>query len=417
MALERLDLFDSRKEIAFFGLFITLIFSLNLFFKHQTYENLISSKFNHIDATVLNQYQKLSKKAKPYYVLRVKSDDGYKFITTNYEDIRDLKNRSVRVGVITDKISFLDFLKGFYAPTFALELLEYEESIRENATIFIKNQHKDEMMGELFCALFLATPISKKLRVKISTFGISHLVAISGYHLGFLYGVLMVVLAFFYKFFQNRYFPYRNRVFDLSIFIISLLFLYAYFLDFTPSILRSFSMMAFGFLLYVRHIKIFSFEVLAVVVLFLIALNPSLLFSVGFWFSVSGIYYIYLFIYHFSDLNRWLILVLINIWVFTLMAPVVHYIFVNFSFWQLLSPLLSLAFAIFYPLELLLHIVGGGGFFDWLLLNMFEIDVDFIEIKTPLWFLISYIILSLVAILNRWTLAMLVLASLLFYLL
>ena len=175
--------------------------------------------------------------------------------------------------------------------------------------------------------------------------------------------------------------------------------------------------MAFGFLLYVRHIKIFSFEVLAVVVLFLIALDPSLLFSVGFLFSVSGIYYIYLFIYHFSDLNKWLILVLINIWVFTLMAPVVHYIFVNFSFWQLLSPLLSLAFAIFYPLELLLHIVGGGGFFDWLLLNMFEIDVDFIEIKTPLWFLISYIILSLVAILNRWTLAMLVLSSLLFYLL
>jgi competence protein ComEC len=417
MALERLDLFDNRKEIAFFGLFIAFIFAINLFFKYQTYQNLTSSKFNNTKATILNQYQKVSKKGKPYYVLRLKSDDGYKFITTNYEDIRDLKNRSVRVGIITDKISFLDFLKGFYAPTFDIELLEYQDSIREKVATFIKEQHKDKLMGELFSALFLATPISKDLREKISIFGVSHLVAISGYHLGFLYGVLMVVLAFFYKFFQDRYFPYRNRVFDLSIIIISLLFLYAYFLDFTPSILRSFTMMAFGFLLYVRHIKIFSFEVLAVVVLFLIALDPSLCFSVGFWFSVSGIYYIYLFIHHFSDLNRWLILVLINIWVFTLMAPIVHYIFANFSFWQLLSPVLSLAFAIFYPVELLLHIAGVGGIFDGLLLKMFEIDVDFIEIKTPLWFLISYIVLSLLAIFNRWVLALLVLASLVFYLL
>jgi competence protein ComEC len=174
-------------------------------------------------------------------------------------------------------------------------------------------------------------------------------------------------------------------------------------------------MMAFGFLLYVRHIKIFSFEVLAVVVLFLIAIDPSLLFSVGFWFSVSGIYYIYLFIHHFSDLNKWLILLLINIWVFVLMAPVVHFIFPNFTIYQLFSPILSLAFAIFYPVELVLHLVGYGGVFDGLLLKLFEIDPNFIEIKTPLWFLISYVVLSLLAILNKWFLAGVVFMSLAFY--
>ena len=53
---------------------------------------------------------------------------------------------------------------------------------------------------ELFNALFLATPINKSLRDKCVDFGVSHLIALSGFHLGVLSFVLYWVVYLFYKF-------------------------------------------------------------------------------------------------------------------------------------------------------------------------------------------------------------------------
>ncbi len=417
MELERLKLFENRWEFAFFATIVVSLFLFNLYNQFQTYQKLKATNFYHSDAVVQNQYQKVSKRGKVYHVLTLKSDEGFSFITTTYEDIKDLRGRDVRVGLVTKKLDFASFLKRFYAPTYDLELKPYQDSLRQKIKLFIEKQHKDEYLKELFSALFLATPISKELRESISTLGISHLVAISGYHLGFLYALLFAIFGLVYRFFQDRYFPYRNRILDLSIAIFVFLFFYAYLLEFTPSLLRSFVMMVFGFLLYIRHIKVFSFEVLFVVMLLLIALFPRLLFSVGFWFSVSGIFYIYLFLHYFSDLKKWQIAVLINIWVFVLINPIIHYIFPNFEPHQLLSPLLSLLFAIFYPSELLLHIVGQGNLLDSLLLKMLDTQSEFVQIATPFWFLVYYVVISILAIFSRWFLYLLVVSSLGFYLL
>ncbi len=394
----KLNLFESKKEIFLFLAFIMIVFTINLFFQYHTYQKFSSSKFSHTEAIVINQYQKKSKKGKTYHVLKLKSVDGYTFITTNYEDIKDLRDRKVRIGLITDKVSFFDFLKSFYVPSFDIELLKYNDSVKGYLQEKIAFQHEDPIMIELFSALFLAKPISKVLRKKVSLLGISHLIAISGYHLSFLFGILYLLIAKPYSFFQDRYFPYRNRRFDVTIFIIMILFWYVWLLDFTPSLIRSFVMLVFAFFLFHRHIRILSFEVLAVAVLFIIALKPTLLFSIGFWFSVSGIFYIYLFLHYFKTWNKWLIMIVINIWVYFAMIPIVHFIFPEFSYLQFLSPLLSLAFGIFYPFEMLLHLLGLGDLLDGMLEKLFSLKAEIMVLKTPLWFLALYVFSSFLAI-------------------
>ena len=393
-----LNLFNSKKEILIFLFFAFFIFSISLYIKYSQYQELSKSKFFHLDATVINQYTKFSKRGKPYHVLKIKSDIGYSFITTNYGDLRDLKERHVRIGLITNKISFFDFLKGFYAPSYNLELMEYEESLKSNISNFITSQHESSLGKELFSALFLAKPISKGLREKVSMLGISHLIAISGYHLSFLFLILYFILLRFYRFFQDRYFPYRNSKFDLSILIFTLLLGYLYLLDFTPSLVRSFVMLSLGFLLFHRNIKIISFEVLFVTVISILAFKVEFLFSIGFWFSVSGVFYIYLFFRYFSHLPNWLIFILINFWVYLLMLPIIHYIFPSFSFYQFLSPFISMLFALFYPFEIFLHMIGFGELLDNLLQNFLSISGELYSFKTPLWFLSIYLILSLFAI-------------------
>jgi competence protein ComEC len=396
-----LRLFDSYREVAIFILLMATLFSYNIYQKHRLFKEVTASKFYTTDATVLKQYQKSKKNGKSYYVLKIRSNDGYSFYTTNHEDLKDINGRDISIGFITDKIDFRSFISTFYAPSYDIRLYEKEDSFKDKIDNFITSQHKSLKMKELFSALFLAKPISKELRADVSNLGISHLIAISGFHLGVLFTILYFILSYIYIYFQDRYFPYRNRRFDLTLLILMLLFGYMYMLGFVPSVVRSFVMMAFGFFLYHRSYKIISFEVLFVTVLFIIALIPEFLFSIGFWFSVSGVFYIYLFLHHFSYLKVWQIFLLLNFWVYMAMLPIIHYVFPSFTIYQLFSPFLTMLFSIFYPLEMLLHILGVGDMLDSLILKLFSFKATIFEIKTPLWFLIFYLLSSILAIFHK----------------
>jgi len=396
-----LELFESKKEIAIFSFLMVIIFSFNLYQKYSQFLEIKTSKFYKTDAKILKQYQKISKTGRIYHVLKIKSDDGYSFFTTNYGDLRDINGREISIGIITDKIDFKSFLSGFYAPSYDIRLHEYRESFRDNINSCITNQHENPKMKELFSALFLAEPISKDLRADVSYLGISHLIAISGFHLGVLFGILFFLFRYIYVYFQNLYFPYRNIKFDLTILILVLLFAYMALIGFVPSVVRAFVMMAFGFFLFHRSFRIISFEVLFVTILFILAILPNFLFSIGFWFSISGVFYIYLFLKHFSHLKNWQIFLLLNFWVYIAMIPVVHYIFTIFSLHQLFSPFLTMAFSIFYPLEMFLHFVGFGDLLDGVILKLFSIKDEIYELKAPLWFLLIYLFVSIVCIFQK----------------
>jgi len=388
--LVELNLFDSKKDYyIFFGIFV-IILLFNIALKYHTFQDIKSHKIYTTTATVINQYQK-TKHNKTYTVFKLHSKDGFIFYTTSKEDLKDLYGDKLLLKMLTKNIRFLDMFKGFYAPAFDFRLIE-KDRIKKEILNKISRQHKEPMLKELFQALFLAKPISKELRDKVSNLGISHLIAISGFHLGVLFFILYFLLEKVYIFFQNRYFPYRNRQFDLTIMIMFLLFGYLYLLGFVPSLVRSYVMLIVGFFLYDRFYKIISFEVLFVAVLLILAFIPEFFFSVGFWFSVSGVFFIYYYLYFFSKLKPLYVVLTLNVFVYLAMLPVVHFVFDKFTYLQLLSPLLSILFILFYPLELFLHMIGYGGLLDSWIMELLNLKTTSFHIKTPFLFLVVYFV-------------------------
>lgn len=401
--MEAVPLFLNKKEILWSLFVLILLFFVSLGWQFYHYRHLVAKPLHVEVVKVLNHYQKYKSNGRAYDVFKLKSDDGYTFYTVSWSK-RDIPVGSrASVEFKTDKITFLKYLKNFFAVSIYIKPLKqkrknYLDKIKKQ----ISNQHKTKEMKQIYEALFFASNISKNTRDKIQKLGISHLVAISGFHLGLISAILYFLFAPVYRFFQDRYFPYRNIKADLAFVVFALLFGYMYILDFSPSFLRSFVLSLFGFFLFSKNIKIISFATLFLSVFFILILFPRLIFSVSFWFSVSGVFYIFLFLKHFANLNRFWIFVLLNFWVFILMIPVVHFIFPIFTPLQLFSPILSMLFVPFYPLELFLHLINCGGIFDggveWLL----NLQATTYEITTPLWFLILYLFLSIASIQSRW---------------
>ena len=141
-----------------------------------------------------------------------------------------------------------------------------------------------------------------------------------------------------------------------------------------------------------------SFEMLGLTTLGLLALFSSLVFSLSFWFSVAGVFYLFLFLHHFASLNRWLLLGIIDLGVFLLMVPIMHTFFPVFTFLQLTSPLSSLVFIVFYPLGVLLHVMHLGDILDSYLLEFLHVKTQSYLLSFPWWVLGAYVGISLVAI-------------------
>ena len=153
--------------------------------------------------------------------------------------------------------------------------------------------------------------------------------------------------------------------------------IYVWFVDFPPSLLRSYAMVFVGWGVLLLGMELLSFTFLASVFLLLCFIFPSLLVSLSFWLSVAGVFYIFLLLQYTKHWNKWLItFIVIPVGIFLLMLPIVHAIFGVTSIYQLLSPLLSLLFVPFYPLVMVLHIVGWGDVFDGVLLGLFSLPQE-----------------------------------------
>ncbi len=394
--MKSLPLFSCNKDIFYTLLVIVALFCISLGLEYYKYKKVTAYSLHVSSAKVLKDYKK---KGKKYRILKLKSD-GYTFFTSYKTALHVSRGDELKVIFYTKGISFYKFLEGFYA---SCKSLHVKSRAKPNGLVqLVQKQHSDPVARELYSALFFAIPLSNTLRQDIAKWGIAHLVAISGFHLGILSGILFFLLKPIYSFFQDRYFPYRNQTADLSLIVIVFLGSYTYFIGMTPSVIRAFIMSVLGFFLFSQNIKVISFGALFFAICAVLILSPHLLFSIAFWFSVSGVFYIFLFLHHFSNLNNVATFVILHFWIYILMLPVVHYVFDVFSLAQLISPLISMLFILFYPLSLALHVVGFGGVMDSLLSWFFALHVEVYPITTPLWFFVSYLMLSLLSIKLRY---------------
>ena len=396
--MEKPELFDTKKGFVWTVSILLFLIVLRLFFEYNAYEKFISKPFYFTQANVLNAYEK-SKKSKSYTVLKLHSEEGFTFYTTTHKK-KIFQHTTLRIQIFPNKtITFNDYLGTFYVKSRIKNVKQNTFGLKETFMEYVNSQHKESAMTSFYNAIFFATPIDKTLREKIALLGVSHLVALSGFHLGILWGLLYGLFLLMYRPLQQKYFPYRHALFDVGSLTMLLLGMYLYFVDFPPSLLRSYAMVLAGWVVILLGVELLSFTFLASIALVLLVWFPSLLVSLSFWLSVAGVFYIFLLLQYGKHYSKWLVsLLLIPVGIFLLMLPVVHMIFPMTSSYQLLSPLLSILFIPFYPLVMFLHLFGIGDSLDTVLLWLFFLPGESRENLLVLWMGIVYIGLSFWAI-------------------
>ena len=397
-SLEKPKLFLNKKEFIFFSLLMLLLLSVRLAVLYSSYETFIAKPFYYTYATVITSYNK-TKKGKSYTVLKLRSDDGFTFYTTSHRR-ENFNDKRLRVQLFPNKsIGFKEYLGTFYLKSKIKQQEKLEDSFKMKLLNSVNVQHKEKKLASFFNAIFYASPLDGELRKKVSYLGVSHLVALSGFHLGILWILIYNLFLLFYRPLQQNYFPYRYALFDVGIVVIIVLGFYVWFVDAPASLVRSYAMLIVGWAALLLGLELLSFTLLSSVFLLLLVLFPTLLVSLSFWLSVAGVFYIFLLLKYTIDVTSWKItFVLLPLSIFILMLPLVHGIFGVTTPYQLLSPLLSLLFVPFYPLMMLLHIIGAGGVLDAPLLWLFNLADDSKEIFLPLWAVFIYLFLSLLAV-------------------
>ena len=140
---------------------------------------------------------------------------------------------------------------------------------------------------------------------------------------------------------------------------------------------------------------------LLLTVTLLISFFPRLALSIGFWLSVSGVFYIFLFLIHFKELSKIWQFVLIPFWVYLLMLPYSIVIFGNFSIYHPLSIIWTSLFTLFYPLSIFLHLINHGDLLDEALQSLLLLDTNDIKIALDWKWLILYVTLSIASIYKK----------------
>lgn len=387
-------LLQTTKEWGIFFVFALSLFFVGLALRYYQFSQIPTTPHK-IQAQVLAQYNKGDK-----IVLKLKAESGQIFYTSSKERLKDLSHRNVLLYGKVHKCDFFQSLKSCYFIAYSISLLP--RSPCNSVYDFIGSQHQNPLIGKLFESLFFASFLPKEFREIASALHISHLIAISGLHLGILAWVLYFILSKPYSFFQQRYFPYRNRIFDLGVVSSFILLGYMLFIGTPPAFLRAYvmSVVALGFVY--SHLRLVSFAFLGVCGLLILSLFPQLFLNMGFWLSISGVFYIFLFFHHFPYKHQkfqWIKTAFyLNSVLFFQMLPIVHFFFPSFSLFSILSIPLSVVFPLWFVAMIVLHILGfggvGDGMFEWILKTQIE-SQDF---YTPLWFLALFVLCSLLAV-------------------
>lgn len=329
-------------------------------------------------------------------------DNGYKVRSKESPALRDLRGYHVLLWVKSDMVQFVQSFRTFFAPSAIVAVDSSQRLWRYSVADAMAAQHNNHALGELIAALYLGTPFQSRYYHQLSALGISHLSAISGFHVGIMATVLFALLYWPYRVMQAHYFPYRSRTFDITAMVLLILFGYVLFAGAIPSLLRAYAMMVIGFLFYYSGIKLLQFKTLALAVLILVALFPFLLFSIGFWLSVLGVFNIFLFLRYFKALSLWWQTPLLGIWLYVSMLPLSLYLFKNFSMAHPFSIIASLLFMPFYIVEIALHLLGYGGALDSYITYYFNMAHHAQPLNMSLEVVVGLSLLSVGALWHRW---------------
>ena len=399
--LEKPKLFLNLKQFWFSMLFLFLLLLVRLSFIYVEYQNFREKPFYFTEVEVLKSYSKIKNK-KSYTVLKLYSSElNLNFFTTTWISSTEIHQRLRMKLFPTVEMKFFEYLGISFINSKVNEVFKAEKSSKSEVLKFIDHQHENSMVSNFYNAIFFAQTVEKDLRNEVSKLGVSHLIALSGFHLAILWSLLFFLLRPLYRFFQQRYFPYRFDLLDVGFIVLLFLAWYVWFVDAPASLIRSYTMIFTTWILLILGVELVTLSFLSTIVLLILTVFPNLLVSLAFWFSVVGVFYIFLLLHYFSAVHKFLMTLIVSFGLFFLMLPVVHMVFPLTTPLQLLSPFLSLAFSIFYPMSMGLHILQIGGLFDGWLLHLFMLQSSEVQMVVPALFGTSYLLLSLGAFYSK----------------
>jgi len=260
--MEKPKLFEEWKHFVLTLAALLFLLLLRLGFEYHAYQQFISLPFFFTDAKVLAAYDK-QKENRRYRVLKLKSKEGHTFFTTTHQK-GNLADKRLRLQLFPDEhISFWDYLGTFYVKSRIKQTEQKSLTFKERLYEKVVQQHLDPSLQSFYNAIFFATPLPKEMRQKISLLGISHLVALSGFHLGILWGLVYGMLLLLYRPLQQRYFPYRFALLDVGGVSILILGFYVWFVGTPPSLLRAYAMVLIGWSILLMGIELLSFTAAA----------------------------------------------------------------------------------------------------------------------------------------------------------
>ncbi|CAA6816611.1 MAG: Competence protein [uncultured Sulfurovum sp.] len=399
--LEKPKFFLNLKEFWLTMLVLTLLLLTRLFFFYEEYEEFKVKPFYYTDVQVIQAYEKWNED-EYHTILKVYAPSlNLSFFSRTKIRAKEVSS-SLRLKLFPDeRMTFFDYLGTSFMFSSVNEIYDEEKNVKNKALTFVEEQHKENILSSFYKAIYFATPLDRELRTQVSSLGVSHLIALSGFHLAILSTLLFFFLRPLYRVFQKRYFPYRFDLHDVGLLVLVLLAWYVWFVDSPPSLLRSYGMMAVAWLLLVLGMELLSFTFLSSIILILLIIFPKMLVSLAFWFSVVGVFYIFLLLQHFSKLNKYLMTLFISFGIFILMLPIVHMVFPIVNILQLLSPFLSLLFSVFYPISMGLHLVGLGDLFDPILLELFTLQSTETMFTLNIYYGLVYLFLSFLSIFSK----------------
>jgi competence protein ComEC len=242
--------------------------------------------------------------------------------------------------------------------------------------------------------------LSNDVRDTFSAAGVSHILVVSGMHVGFIFLIIMWLMSIM---------SHRRRWIVVVLGLI-VLWSYALLTGLAPSVVRATFMFSMMLLFRVMGEKYRVKHALCLSATILILINPNVLFNVGFqlsYLAVCGIVYFYPLLYkRISTLKsrplRWIlssVAVTVSAQIFTL--PIVIYNFNQFPIYFILSNLFVTAFAPFLflggiallPLSYIPHLGVGAGWLMNYVVMIFEyiihliVAIPFSTIKIYLSFL------------------------------
>lgn len=202
---------------------------------------------------------------------------------------------SVRVKELTGKnTGYLDYLrrKGIHcaASTREVTLGETEKSLawrldqsRNFLNRKLEEKMKDPQMAALASAMLLGDKrnLDRETKQYFSSAGISHLLAVSGLHVGLIY----LLLNFLTSFLPPGKVSRRLK----GLLVLILLIGYALLTGAGPAVNRAVLMLAFVIIGQSFHQRIKSLNLVALAAFILLLVNPKILFDVGFQLSFSAV--------------------------------------------------------------------------------------------------------------------------------